>query len=47
MHAVFHHQMKHREVSLKYKVQQSIYDELRGVSSGLETLCWMLDITSH
>ena len=35
--AVFHHQMKHR----------SIFDELRGVSSGDETLCRMFDISSQ
>ena len=29
---------------LKYDVQQSIFDELRGGSSGDETLCRMLDI---
>ena len=44
---VFHHQMKHWEESWKYDAQRSIFDELRGVSSGDETLCWMLDITSQ
>ena len=42
--AVFHHQMKHREESWKYDAQRSIFDELRGVSSGDETLCRMFDI---
>ena len=32
---------------LKYDAQWSIFDELRGVSSGDETLCRMLDITSQ
>ena len=32
---------------LKYDAQRSIFDELRGVSSGDETLCRMLDITSQ
>ena len=45
--AVFHHQMKHREESWKNDAQRSIFDELRGVSSGDETLCRMLDITSQ
>ena len=45
--AVFHHQMKHREKSWKYNAQRSIIDELRGVASGDETLCQMLDITSQ
>ena len=45
--AVFHHQMKHWEESWKYDAQRSIFDELRGVSSGDETLCRMLDITSQ
>ena len=44
---VFHHQMKHREESWKYDAQRSIFDELRGVSSGDETLCRMFDITSQ
>ena len=43
--AVFHHQMKHWEESWKYDAPQ--LDELRGVSSGDETLCQMLDITSQ
>ena len=30
----------------KYDVQRSIFDELRGISSGDETVCGMLDITS-
>ena len=42
---VFYHQMKHWEESWKYDVQQGIFDELRGISSGDETLCWMFDIT--
>ena len=41
---VFHHQMKHREESWKYDAQRSIFDELRGVSSGDETLHLMFDI---
>ena len=45
--AVFYQQMKHREKSWKYDAQRSIFDELRGVSSGDETLCRMLDITSQ
>ena len=36
--AVFHHQMKHWEESWKYDAQGSIFDELRGVSSGDETV---------
>ena len=36
--AVFHHQMKHREESWKYDAQRSIFDQLRGVSSGDETV---------
>ena len=43
---VFHHQMKHQEESWKYNAQRSIFDELRDVSSGDETLCWMLVITN-
>ena len=31
----------------KYDAQRSIFDELRGVSSGDETLCRMFDITSQ
>ena len=42
--AVFHHQMKHQEESWKYDARRSIFDELRGVSSGDETLCRMFDI---
>ena len=38
--------MQHREESWKYDTQRSIFDE-RGVSSGDETLCGMLDITSQ
>ena len=45
--ALFHHQIKHREESWKYDAQQSIFDEFRGVWSGDETLCRMLDITSQ
>ena len=41
---VYHHQMKNREESWKYDAQRSIFDERRGVSSGDETLCRMLDI---
>ena len=43
--AMFHHQMKYWEESWKYDAQRSIFDELRGVSSGDEILCRMLDIT--
>ena len=45
--AVFHHQMKTPEESWIYDAQRSIFDELRGVSAGDETLCRMLDITSQ
>ena len=45
--AVFYHQMKHQEESWKYDAQRSIFDELRGVSSGDETLCRMFDISSQ
>ena len=45
--AVFHRQMNHREESWKYDAQRSIFDKLRGVSSGDETLCRMLDISSQ
>ena len=31
----------------EYDAQRSIFDELRGVSSGQETLCLMLDIASQ
>ena len=31
----------------EYHVQRSIFDELRGVSSGEEALCLMLDIASQ
>ena len=31
----------------EHDAQRSIFDELRGVSSGDETLCRMLDITSQ
>ena len=43
--AVFHHQLKHQEESWKYDPQRSIFDEIRSVSSGDETLRLMLDIT--
>ena len=36
--------MKHREESWKYDALGSIFDELRGVSSGDETLHLMFDI---
>ena len=39
--------MKHPEESGKYDAQRSIFDELQGDSSGDETLCRMLDITSQ
>ena len=45
--AVCQHQIKHREESWKYDGQRSIFDELRGVSSGDETLCRMFDISSE
>ena len=37
--------MKHREESWKYDAQRSIFDELRGVSFGDETLRRMFDIS--
>lgn len=40
---VFHLYMKHLEKSWEYDMQQSILDELRGVSSSDETQCHMLD----
>ena len=41
--------LKHWEESWKYnaQAQRSIFDELRDVSSGDETLCGMIDITSQ
>ena len=46
--AVSPHQMKHWEESWKYDAETAEYfDEFRGVSSGDETLCQMLDITSQ
>ena len=42
---MFLHQLKHQEESWKYDPQRSIFDELRSVSSGDETLRLMLDIT--
>ena len=36
-----------RELNIEYDAQRSIFDELRGVSFGDETLCRMLDITSQ
>ena len=39
--------MKHWGENWKYDAQRSIFDELRGVSFGDETLCRMLDITSQ
>ena len=46
---MFHREpeMKQREESSKYDSQRSIFDDLRGVLSGDETLCGMLDITSR
>ena len=44
---VFHHQMNDWEESWKYDAHRSIFDKLRGVSSGEETLRRMLDITSQ
>ena len=38
----FHHQVKHQEENWKYDAQQNILDELRGISAGDETNCWML-----
>ena len=40
--ALFHHQKKHREDSWKYDAQPNIFNKLRGVPSGDETLCRML-----
>ena len=45
--AVFHPQMKHWVEGWKYDAQQSIFDELWGVSSSKETLRWMLDTASQ
>ena len=42
-----HETQKHREESLKYDARRSIFDELLGVSSGEETTCRMLYITSQ
>ena len=39
--------MKQWEESWKHDAQRGIFDELRGVSSGDEALCRMLDITSQ
>ena len=39
--------IKHWEESWKYDAQRSIFDGLRGVLSGDETLCRMLDIPSQ
>ena len=36
--------MKHWEESWKYDAQRSIFDELRGVTSGDKTLSQMLDV---
>ena len=44
--AVFHHQMKHWEESWKKNAAEYFY-EIWGVSSGDETPCQMLDITSQ
>ena len=41
---VFHHQMKHLEVRQKYSAARRIFNSLRGVSSGDETLHLMFDI---
>ena len=41
---VFHHQMKHLEVRQKYSAARRIFNSLRGVSSGDETLRLMFDI---
>ena len=35
------------EESSKYNAQRSIFDKLRSISSGDETVCRMLDITSQ
>ena len=42
-----HHQIKQWEESWNYDTQRSTFDELRDLSSGNETLCRMLDITSQ
>ena len=44
---MFHHLIKHQGGSWKYNTQWSIFDKLRGVSSGDETVCQMLDIASQ
>ena len=46
---MFHREpeMKQREESSKYDSQRSIFDELRGVLSGDETLYRMFDISSQ
>ena len=44
---VFHHQMKHLEVRQKYSAARRIFNSPRSVSSGDETLCRMLEITSQ
>ena len=41
---VFHYQMKHLEVRLKYSATCRIFNSLLGVSSGDETLRLMFDI---
>ena len=41
---MFHHQMKHLEVSQKYSATRRIFNFLLGVSSGDETLRLMFDI---
>ena len=41
---VFHHQIKHLEVSKKYSAARRIFNSLLGVSSGDETLHLRFDI---
>ena len=41
---MFHHQIKHLEFRQKYSAALRIFNSLLGVSSGYETLCFMLDI---
>ena len=46
-HTVFHHQMKHFEVSQKYSAARRIFNSLLSVSSGGETMRLILDILLH
>ena len=45
--AVFHHPDEALTKELKIRRPAEYFDELRGVSSGDETLCRMLDVTSQ